>query len=104
MQDLKWKPEAERLFFSLGKSIVDISAKLHVSRASVTNHLRKLPSFNDERNRRKALNKQNRKLLDKERKQAMRQEERYSKVTGESLAREHNMAAVILSKEKHFNE
>lgn len=96
-----WRQQAKELFFTGHFSIEGIAAVTGVSRKSLSAYLRALPGYEDERRRRKAANAAGRQAY----KNQKNREYRASGVgciTPETIRREHDMAAVILSREKYF--
>ena len=95
-----WKERAERLFFEKGLRIGVVSEKVGISRQSVSNHLKCQPGFEAEIIRRKNVNKVKRKEYqrkwDKENRSG-----RYTSVSQDTMRREHDIAALILSHEKY---
>lgn len=93
-----WKKEASTLFFGQGKSLVEIAALTGISRKTVSSYLQSLPGYTAERERRKAENRKRRKEYQKE---WDRRHRRYSVVNAETMRREHDLAVLILSREKY---
>ncbi len=96
---MSWQEKAEDLFFSSGMGTGEISEYLGMSRQSVSAHLKNLPGYGAERERRKAVGRERRKEY---KKQKNRQYRGGMEVTGETLRREHDVAALILSREKYY--
>ncbi len=97
---MDWKDEASQMF-SKGAAINDISAATGVSRQSVSAFLKQQPGYGAEKQRRKESSAARR----REYKAAKNREYRSAardKVTAETMKREHDMAAVILSREKYY--
>ena len=101
MEHMDWKGQAQRLFFEEGKSIVDIAAQLGISRKSISAHLCALPGYARERQRRKEENRKRRREYQKNWDREKRSAGRYTAVNGDTMRREHDLAAIILSKEKY---
>lgn len=103
MNDRKWKQQAVFLFFVEKKSVVEISDSLKISRKTIGGYLNSLPGYRNERQRRKADNaikrKEYQRIWDRE-----QRSERYTRVDGDSLRREHELAVLTLSHEKYFRE
>lgn len=95
---MPWKKKAEDLFFVSGMGTVEIAAYLGISRQSVSGYLKNLPGYDTERERRKAAGRERRKEY---KKQKNREYRSCMEVTGETLRREHDVAALILSREKY---
>lgn len=101
MED-SWRERAEALFYDGGKSIAEIAVETGVSRRSISGHLRNTDGYLMERQRRKEAN-------EKERKEYKREWDRKNRsaaftggrITAETIRREHDVAAVILSREKY---
>lgn len=98
MAEIDWKEKAVGLYFGSGMGIGEIAAYLDLSRQSVSGYLNHLPGYGAERERRKAVNSSRRKEYKKEKN---RQYRACMAVTGETLRREHDIAALILSREKY---
>ena len=93
-----WKEKAGSLFFESGKRIGDIAAYLGISRQSVSGYLKQLPEYEAELALRKEAGTEKR----KEYKKLKNREYRCCMaVTGETMRREHDVAAMILSREKY---
>ncbi len=95
-----WQEQAKALFFMEKKSIREISIMLLKSEKSIYRYLKKLPEYKQEREKRKKANSQKRKAYQKQWDRKNRAE-RYTNISGESLKREHDLAAIILSREKY---
>ncbi len=95
-----WQEQAKALFFMEKKSIREISIMLLKSEKSIYRYLKKLPEYKQEREKRKKANRQKRKAYQKQWDRKNRAE-RYTNISGESLKREHDLAAIILSREKY---
>ncbi len=98
MAEMDWKEKAADLYFKSRMGISEIAAYLDISRQSVSGYLKHLPGYGAERDRRKAANSNRRKEYKKEKN---RQYRACMAVTGETLRREHDVAALILSREKY---
>lgn len=98
MAVMEWREKAGSLFFESGMRIGDIAAYLGVSRQSVSGYLKNLSGYEAERQRRKAAGREQRKEY---KKQKNREYRSCMEVTGETLRREHDVAALILSREKY---
>lgn len=96
-----WKQTARELFFEGGCSVVQIAAYTGVSRQSIAAHLKNCDGYAGERDRRKAASAASR----KEYKKAKNREYRAAgmEVTAETMRREHDTAAMILSRERYHN-
>ena len=98
MAEMDWKEKASELFFESKMGIGEIAAYLDISRQSVSGYLKHLPGYGAELERRKAVNRERRKEYKKERN---RQYRACMAVTGETLRREHDIAALVLSREEY---
>ena len=97
-----WKERAEALFYLDKKSIREIAEEIGVSRKSISGHLSVTSGYQEERNRRKAENAGKRKAYQREWDRVHRSTGCYGgAVTAETMRREHDVAAVILSREKY---
>lgn len=96
-----WKKTAQELFFEGGCSVVQIAAYTGVSRQSIAAWLRGCAGYDAERGRRKTMSAGAR----KEYKKAKNREYRAAgmEVTVETMRREHDTAALILSRERYHN-
>lgn len=99
MAEMDWRKKAGSLFFESGMRIGDIAAYLGVSRQAVSGYLKNLPGYAAEQERRKAAGRERRKEY---KRQKNRQYRGSMEVTGETLRREHDVAALILSREKYY--
>jgi len=95
-----WKTIARKLFFDEKKSINEIVEEIGVSRQSVSGYLKTVPGYQQERVDRKALNAVKRKEYKKDKNRQYREDYR-SRVTSETIKREHDIAVMILSHEKY---
>lgn len=97
--DQDWKERAEALFYVEKKNITEIEALLGISRKTLSVHLSSTDGYREERERRKRENAVGRK-------EYKREWDRKNRFTGnvinaETIRREHDVAAVILSREKY---
>lgn len=92
--------EGEEPFFDGGKSIGEIEKELQVSRKSLSGFLRGCPGYQKEREKRKQEHADRRREYKRE---WDRQHRPFSAgaVTGETLRREHDLAAIELSRERY---
>ena len=95
-----WQERVKALFFMEKKSIREISIMLLKSEKSIYSYLKKLPEYKQEKEKRKKANSQKRKEYQKQWDRQNRTE-RYHCINGESMKREHDVAARILSRERH---
>ena len=95
-----WQERARALFFMEKKSIREISKMLFKSEKTIQNYFKKLPEYKQEKEKRKKTNSQKRKAYQKQWDRQNRAE-RYTNISGESIRREHDVAAMILSAERH---
>lgn len=94
-----WRERAYRLYFKDGLGIGETAESIGVSRQSVSAYLKACPDFAREKERRKIRNKERRKVYKKEKNQEYRRN--YSmQVTAETMRREHEIAAMLLSHER----
>lgn len=98
-----WKEKAEEYFFESHLSIEEIAVLLDISRQSISFFLKELPNYQEEREYRKRVNQEKRKDYKKEKNREYRGESSVMKITGESLRREHDIAVLLLSREKYYN-
>ena len=95
----EWKQEAEKYYFRHHMKIGEIG----VSRQSISGHLKGCPEYGKEKERRKAEGRIRRREYKTQKQRAYREEASLSmKITGETLRREHDIAAMILSREKYY--
>lgn len=99
----EWKKEAEKYYFVHHLKMGEIVALTGVSRQSISEYLKRQPGYREEAERRKAENRIRRREYKTQRQRAYREEASVAmQVTGESLRREHDIAAMILSREKYY--
>lgn len=99
----EWKKEAEKYYFVHHLKMGEIAALTGVSRQSISEYLKRRPGYREEAERRKAENRIRRREYKTQRQRAYREEASVAmQVTGESLRREHDIAAMILSREKYY--
>lgn len=93
-----WRGAAREQFFERQKSIEEIARITGISRQSISGYLKRLPGYREERNRRKEQNTAARKVYKREKNREYRA---MGSVTAETIRREHDVAALILSREKY---
>lgn len=96
--DGDWRVSAREKFFGEHKSIEEIAGDTGISRQSISAYLKKLPGYREERERRKAGNAAARKEYKREKKREYRA---MGAITAETIRREHDVAAMLLSREKY---
>ncbi|MCX4341336.1 MAG: hypothetical protein OSJ72_17040 [Lachnospiraceae bacterium] len=97
-EKMPWKERAKEMYFESGMRVGEIAAYLEVSRQSVSGHIKSLPGYEAERERRRKAGAIQRRAYKNRKNQEYRKQDG---VTGETLRREHDMAALILSREKY---
>ena len=95
---MPWKERARELYFESGMRVGDIAVYLDVSRQAVSGYITSLPGYQTERERRRQTGATKRKEYKRRKNQEYRHQDR---VTGETMRKEHDMAALILSREKY---
>lgn len=95
-----WKEEASHMYFRCGVAINEISAATGVSRQSVSAYLKQQPGYRAEKQRRKEDNISKRREYKAEKNRQYRSAAR-EEVTAETMRREHDIAAAILSRERY---
>jgi IS30 family transposase len=96
-----WKQQAEALFFTDHAGITEIAKTVNKARETVSRHLVKCEAYDQEMTLRRARR-------EKQRKDYQRQWDRdnrsgrYSAVNGESMKREHEIAVMVLSRERIY--
>ncbi len=93
-----WREMAEAAFFEQHLSIEKIASQVGISRQSISSYLKKMPGYHEERERRKTANAAARKEYKRDKNREYRA---MGAVTSETIRREHDMAALILSREKY---
>lgn len=96
-KEIGWKKDAADCFFQSHMSIEDIAAYTGVSRQSISAHLKTLPGFLEEKERRKNVNREKRLQYKREKNREYRAS--VGEITPETIRREHDVAALILSRE-----
>lgn len=94
-----WRTEAGEQFFKGQKSIEEIARVTGVSRQSISAYLKRLPGYRNEKERRKRQNAAARKEYKREKNREYRA---MGAVTAETIRREHDVAALVLSREKYY--
>ena len=94
-----WRKKAEEMFFNDGLEINDIAVLLDTSRRSIQGYLSTCTAYKHEKEKRSTAKRE-------KRKEYKRQWDRDNRsksdtVTAESMRREHDIAAMILSHEKY---
>lgn len=96
---MPWRERAKELYLDSGMKVGEIASYLEISRQAVSAYLKTIPEYGAERERRKNTAA----VLRKEYKRKKNQEYRHQdRITGETLRKEHDMAALILSREKYY--
>lgn len=93
-----WQEMASAYYFETGLSVNDISAATGISRQSISAYLKGCDGYAQEKQRRREGNREKR----REYKKAKNREYRgtaHMQVTAESMRREHDLAALELSRE-----
>lgn len=100
-----WKEEAHEMFFQGNMTINQIAKELKVSRQSISAYLKTVPAFPKEKEARKLANGIKRKEYKRGKNQEYRANRKSSGLTGgitaETIRREHDLAALELSREKY---
>lgn len=96
-----WKEEAFRMFFKDGAAVGNIAVATGVSRQSLSAFLKQQPGYKTEKQRRKETSAIRRREYKAEKNREYRSAAR-DEVTAETMKREHDMAAAILSREKYY--
>ena len=94
-----WKEKAEEMFFNDGLEINEISILLDKSRRSVQGYLSTFPAYIHEKEKRSTAKREKRREYKRQWDRENRN--RYDAVSAESIRREHDVAAMILSHEKY---
>lgn len=96
-----WKEKAWR-YYRDGLKISDIALLLEVSRQSVSAYLKNMPGYQQEKERRKREAAGKRRTYKTEKQRAYRAGAAdHTAVTAETLKREHELAAIELSRERY---
>ena len=99
----EWKKEAENYYFRHHMKTGEVAELTGVYRQSISDYLKGCPEYRKEKERRKAENRARRREYKAQKQRAYREEASAAmKVTGETLRREHDIAALILSREKYY--
>lgn len=94
-----WRKKAEEMFFNDGLEINDIAALLDKSRRSIQGYLSTCTAYEHEKEKRSTAKREKRKEYKRQWDRDNRH--RYDAVSAESIRREHDVAAMILSHEKY---
>jgi len=94
-----WRKKAEEMFFNDGLEINDIAALLDKSRRSIQGYLSTCTAYIPEKEKRSTAKREKRKEYKRQWDRDKRT--RGDTVTAESMRREHDVAAMILSHEKY---
>lgn len=94
-----WKDKAYEMFFSDGLEINEIAILLEKSRRSIQGYLSICEAYEHEKEKRKIAKRAKRKEYKRQWDRENRH--RYDAVSVESIRREHDVAAMILSHEKY---
>lgn len=96
---MNWKKQAAEMYFG-GNSINDIASYTGKSRQSVSEYLKTLPGFTEEKERRKMENRDKRKEYKREKNKSYRAFS-CGEVTADTMRREHEVAVMLLSHERY---
>lgn len=96
-----WKEDSSKMFFRDGLTINEIADVTGISRQSISAFLNRQPGYNEERRKRKGINAVRRREY-KARKNREYRSIVHGEVTAETMKKEHDMAAAILSREKYY--
>lgn len=100
-----WREEAYGMFFQKNMTINRIAEELKVSRQSISAYLKTVPDFQKEKEARKLANVGKRREYKRGKNQEYRANRKSSGLTGgitaETIRREHDLAALELSREKY---
>lgn len=94
---MDWKENAEKMYFD-GSSINDIADETGKSRQAVSGYLKTLPGYSAEKERRKLANKEKRREYKREKNKQYRIP---VEITADTMRREHDIAAMLLSHERY---
>ena len=97
----EWKEQAKALFFVEKMKIGEIADITGISRKSISKYIHSLPEYEAEAEARSQSSETKRKEY-KRNWDRKNRPNRYSVVNGETIRREHDMAAAILSREKYY--
>lgn len=95
---MSWKERAREMYFESGMRVGDIAVYLDVSRQAVSGYITSLPEYESERDRRRQAGSVQRKEYKRRKNKEYRHQD---SITSETLRKEHDMAALILSREKY---
>lgn len=96
-----WKERAKALFFIEKMKINEIAHITGISRKSISKYIHSLPEYEKEAEARSKDSEAKRKEY-KRNWDRKNRPNRYSVINGETIRREHDMAAAILSREKYY--
>lgn len=99
--EMDWKKRAEALFFVDGIKIGEISEALGVSRRSISAHLNSVEGYRAKRGRTKTNTEESRREYQRN---WDREHRPYRAISDDMLRTEHDLAALILSRERHCYE
>lgn len=98
-EKMPWRERAKEMYFESGMRVGDIAAYLDVSRQSVSGYIKSLPEYETERERRRQAGAEQRRAYKRRKNREYRDQ---NVVTGETMRKEHDVAALILSREKYY--
>mgnify|MGYP001038207207 CR=1 FL=1 len=97
---INWKDRAAS-YYRDGLKITDIAVLLDVSRQSVSSYIKTLPDLEDIKEKRRAAAAKTRRSYKTEKQRVYRAADCLMAVTPETMRREHELAAMELSREKY---
>lgn len=96
----EWREQAEALFFIDHMEIIEIAFIVKKARETVSRYINECDGYDEEMAFRKSRSAERRKEYQRQWDKENRPN-RYGLVTAESLRREHELAAIALSRERH---
>lgn len=96
--EISWKEKAAS-YYRDGLKITDIAVLLEVSRQSVSAYIKTLPDLEEIKEKRRMASAKSRRNYKTAKQRTYRKVEGMMAVTGETLRREHDLAAMELSRE-----
>lgn len=97
----RWKLEAEDYYYRMHKPMTETAALVGKTRQAVSAYIKTLPGYMAEKELRKKKNAEKRKAYKQEKNREYRKQYTGGSITAETLKREHDLAALVLSREKY---
>lgn len=97
----RWKSDAEEYYYRMHKTMSETAELVGKTRQAVSAYIKTLPGYSAEKELRKKKNVEKRKAYKQEKNREYRKLYAGGSITAETMKREHDLAALVLSREKY---